>query len=91
MPKNWYREALEAIGMRGRRATIHNRLNAVIAHSDDAKLRSLASTTLVAFAKSSTNPDHTSIADMQAVPSAKLEIYCRERAYPSQENAVKPG
>lgn len=82
MRKNWYKLALEAVGMCGRRAAIHNRLNAIVAHSDDPKLRQLVVDAMRAFDATSTNPQVLSMRDMRGVPTQELEAYCRARAYP---------
>lgn len=78
---NWYREALEAVGMLGRRKAIRNRLNAVAAHSDDAALRTLATEVIREFDYAGLNTDHTSLLDSNSVNTDKLVTHCQERAY----------
>lgn len=78
---NWYREALEAVGMRGRKNTIRNQLNAVATKADDETLRTLAADVIRQFDFSSLNTGHTSLRDSNAVKTDKLVTYCQERAY----------
>lgn len=78
---NWYREALEAVGMIGRKSTIRNRLNAVATKSDDETLRSHAADVIRQFDFSSLNTDHTSLLSSKSVNTDKLVKYCQDRAY----------
>lgn len=78
---NWYREALEAVGMLGRRKAIRNRLNAVATQSDDATLRTLATEVIRAFDYAGLNTDHTSLLDSNGVKTDALVKHCQERAY----------
>lgn len=78
---NWYRKALEAIGMLGCRKAVCNRLNAVSAYSDDIILRALATEVIREFDYAGLNTDHTSLLDSNSVNTDKLVKHCQERAY----------
>lgn len=78
---NWYRDALETVGMLGRPKAIRNRLNAVSAHSDDAVLRALAMALIDQFDRAGLNTGHTSLLDSNSVDTDKLVMHCQERAY----------
>lgn len=81
---NWYKETLEALGMRGRRASILNKLNRVVAHSNDPKLREMVGEVVERVDGSSVNTDHTPIRKMKAVNASALQEYCEARAYNAQ-------
>ena len=73
-----YVAAVEAIGMRGRRTTIHNKLNSVYAATDDPDLRSMLAILIDRFSSTSTNPDHTPIEGMSACKATarKVRAHC---------------
>ena len=79
--KNWYREALEAVGMQGRKNAIRNKLNAVATQANDEILRSLVSTVIREFDYSGLNTDHTSLQASNSVNTAELVKHCKEHAY----------
>ena len=78
---NWYREALDAIGMTGRKSAIRNKLNAVATKAEDETLRALAADVMRQFDFSSLNISHTSLRDSNSVKTDKLVTHCQERAY----------
>ena len=78
---NWYREALEAVGMQGRKNTIRNKLSAVATQANDETLRALASMVIREFEYSGLNTDHTSLQESNSVNTAELVKHCKEHAY----------
>ena len=86
MAKNWYREALEAIGMKGRDNTIHNRLNAVAIHSDDPELRALVEKVLSDLRYCGLKTQLTSIRDSRLIDTKPLVRLCEKKGY-TQEAA----
>lgn len=77
MQKNWYREALEALGMTGKTSAINNKLNAVVAHTKDAVLRELASDMIRQLAASNQRGERTtSLRAAQSIKSDSLERHC---------------
>ena len=76
MSKNWYREALEALGMTGRTSAINNKLNAVAAHTTDPVLRALASDMIRQLAESSNGTRKRSLRVAADIKSERLERHC---------------
>lgn len=75
--KNWYREALEALGMTGRASAINNKLNAVAAHTKDPVLRELARDMVSQLAASGPKGErHTSLRASHSIKSERLERHC---------------
>ena len=83
MTTNWYRETVEALGMRGNRNPIRNKLNRVRAHTEDKKLRSMVSDVMERLDRCDTNTDHTSVKDMKSVNAKELVNYCMKQGHDS--------
>lgn len=76
MQKNWYREALEALGMKGDPVPIHNKLNAVAAHTEDEVLRELTLDVIHQFKQRGRELKNTCIRDSHGVKHSALELHC---------------
>lgn len=80
MEKNWYREALEALGMKGDPRPIHNKLNAVAAHTEDLVLRELTLDVIHQFKQKGGELKNTCIRDSHGVKHSALEAHCLRQA-----------
>lgn len=81
MSINYYRHAIETLGMRSAKNTVLNRLNKVAAQSTDSKLQSLALDVIKELNLTSTLPENTSTAEMRSVPTSRqLMAYCKDKA-----------
>jgi hypothetical protein len=85
MPTNYYRHAIEALGMRSKVQTVVNKLNMVAAHSEDAELQKLAEKVIHELTFTSTDPTVTPVKEMNSVPTGKkLLSYCKQK-YPEAD------
>lgn len=81
MPINYYRFAIETLGMRSAKNTVLNRFNKVAAQSTDSKLQQLALDVITELRATSSLPENVPTAEMRAVLSAsKLMDYCKDKA-----------
>ena len=85
MNTKWHRETIEALGMMASLDRVVNKLNAVLAHSDDPKLRRMAETLIQELRRSTTSPKVAPAREQKiAVPTASVVLqYCRGIAYDS--------
>ena len=74
-----YRNVIEALGMKGRPNPIHNKLNHVLAHSSDPKLKKGVGALLEKMKYHPPNTDAMPIRDHKSLNTAPLENYCLER------------
>lgn len=83
MNTKWHRETIEALGMMAKRPRIVNKLNAVVAHSDDPELRKLAEKLIGEILAASSNTEAMAPKEMKnGVPTAKKATeYCNLLAY----------
>lgn len=83
MNTKWHREMIEALGMMAKKSRIVNKLNAVVAHSDDPELRKLAEKLIGEIRATSSNTEASAPKEMRiGVPTAKKTLdYCNSLAY----------
>ncbi len=83
MNTKWHRETIEALGMMAKKPRIVNKLNAVVAHSDDPELRKLAEKLIKEILAASSNTEAIAPGQMiNGVPTAKKAIaYCNSLAH----------
>lgn len=83
MNTKWHREMIEALGMMAKKSRIVNKLNAVVAHSDDPELRKLAEKLIKEILDTSSNTETIAPKQMSnGVPTAKNALeYCKSLAY----------
>jgi len=80
MTTNYYRHAIEALGMRSKKQTVINKLNMVAAHSKDAELQTLAEKVIHELRLTSSDPTHTPVKEMNSVRTGKkLLSYCQQK------------
>lgn len=80
MPSNYYRLAIEALGMRSRKSTVINRLNHVAAHAEDAKLQELCSQVIRELEAATTDPTVVAVGNMQSIKTPnELKSYCDQK------------
>lgn len=84
MNVKWYRQTIEALGMRASRDRIINKLNEVYAQSDDQNLRNIVNILIEEILSTNANMKAMAPKEMKnAVPSAIRAInYCKPLAYP---------
>jgi hypothetical protein len=81
MSINYYRFAIETLGMRSAKNTVLNRFNKVAAQSTDSTLQQLALDVITELRATSSLPENVPTSEMRAVPSAdKLMKYCKDKA-----------
>ncbi len=83
MNTKWHRETIEALGMMTKRSRIVNKLNGVVARSDDPELRKLAERLIGEILAAGTNTEGMAPKEMKiGVPTAKKALeYCNPLAY----------
>jgi hypothetical protein len=83
MNTKWHRETIEALGMMSKKPSIVNKLNAVVAHSDDPELRKLAEKLIKEILATSSNTESCAPKEMSnGVPTASKALeYCNSLAY----------
>lgn len=83
MNTKWHRETIEALGMMAKKPRIVNKLNSVVAHSDDPKLRILAEKLIGEILAASSNTEAMAPKKMvNGVPTANEALqYCNSLAY----------
>ncbi|RTL03938.1 MAG: hypothetical protein EKK65_02700 [Lysobacterales bacterium] len=83
MNTKWHRETIEAIGMMAKKSRIVNKLNAVVAHSDDPELRMLAEKLINEILAANSNTEAIAPKQLKnSVPTAQKALeYCNSLAY----------
>lgn len=81
MSINYYRYAIETLGMRSAKNTVLNRFNKVAAQSTDSKLQEIARKVIKELSSTSSLPENTPTAEMRSVPTSRLLMdYCKVKA-----------
>jgi hypothetical protein len=76
-----YRDAIEAMGRRGKRVALHNLMNRIASRTRDKELAALMEKVIRDFCYSSSNPEVWSMAERSQCRenATRLVVYCQNK------------